>query len=88
MSQQLQSKNFADWVERYLVYLRTERQLAPRTILTRRIELRRFRDFLRNEKIAAGVQRLHVRQYVALLARRDLSPRTINHLLVTLRTFF
>lgn len=88
MSQQLQSKNFADWVERYLVYLRTERQLAPRTILTRRIELRRFRDFLRDEKIAAGVQRLHVRQYVALLARRDLSPRTINHLLVTLRTFF
>jgi len=88
MSQQLQIKNFDDWVERYLIYLKAERQLSPRTIATRKIELRRFRDFLRDEKIIAGVQRLHVRQYIALLARAGLAPRTINHLLVTLRTFF
>jgi site-specific recombinase XerD len=88
MSQQLSSKNFEDWLERYLIYLRAERQLSPRTIVARQIELRRFIDFLREEKVGGGVQRLHVRKFMALLSRGGLQARTVNHKLVTLRTFF
>ncbi len=90
MSQQLSSKNFDDWLERYLFYLKSERQLSPRTIAMRAIDLRHFGGFLREEKAAppSGVQRLHVRKYLALLSNGGLSARTVNHRLVTLRTFF
>jgi site-specific recombinase XerD len=90
MSQQLSNKNIEDWLERYFVYLKSERQLSPRTIAARKIDLRHFVDFLREEKVAlqSGVQRLHVRKYLALLSRGGLSARTVNYKLVTLRTFF
>jgi site-specific recombinase XerD len=90
MSQQLSSKNFDDWLERYLFYLKSERQLSMRTVAMRAIDLRHFGNFLREEKAAPpnGVQRLHVRKYLALLSNGGLSARTINHRLVTLRTFF
>ncbi len=88
MNQQLSSKNFEDWLERYLIYLKAERQLSPRTIATRKIELHQFVDFLRDEKVSDGVQRLHVRKFMSLLSRGGLKARTINHKLVTLRTFF
>jgi len=88
MNEQLSTKNFADWLARFLVYLKTERQSSPRTIETYGIDLRQFGDFLREEKIAAGVQRLHVRKYMALLSTGGLEARTINRKLVTLRTFF
>jgi integrase/recombinase XerC len=90
MSQPLQIKNFADWLEQYLIYLRAERQLSPRTLEARATDLRQFADFLREEKVAppSGVQRLHVRKYMALLSRGGVAARTINHKLVTLRTFF
>jgi len=90
MNEQLSTKNFADWVERYLVYLQAERQLAARTTMVRAATLRMFRDFLREEKVApqSGVQRLHVRKYIAWLTSQGLAARTINHRLVTLRTFF
>jgi len=86
MSQQLSSKNFDDWLERYLIYLKSERQLSPRTIAMRAIDLRHFGNFLREEK--AAVQRLYVRKYLALLSNGGLAARTVNHKLVTLRTFF
>ncbi|MGH7599295.1 MAG: tyrosine recombinase [bacterium] len=87
--QQLSIKNFAAWLERYLIYLKSERLLAPHTIETRATDLRQFSDFLREEKAPqSGVQRLHVRKYIALLSRGGLAARTINQKLVTLRTFF
>jgi len=88
MNEQLSTKNFADWLARFLVYLKTERQSSPRTIVTYGIDLRQFGDFLREEKIVGGVQRLHVRKYMALLSTGGLEARTINRKLVTLRTFF
>ena len=88
MNEQLSTKNFTAWLARFLVYLKTERQSAPRTIETRGTDLRQFGDFLQEEKAATGVQRLHVRKYLALLARGGLEARTINRKLVTLRTFF
>jgi len=88
MNEQLSTKNFSDWRARFLVYLKTERQSSRRTIETYGIDLRQFGDFLREEKIAGGVQRLHVRKYMALLSTNGLEARTINRKLVTLRTFF
>lgn len=88
MNEQLSTKNFTDWLARFLVYLKTERQSSPRTIETRNTDLRQFGDFLREEKVATGVQRLHVRKYLALLSTGGLEARTINRKLVTLRTFF
>jgi integrase/recombinase XerC len=88
MSQQLSSKNFESWLERFLLYLKTERQASPRTIETRETDLRQFGDFLHEEKVVTSVQRLHVRRYMALLSRGGLTARTINRKLVTLRTFF
>lgn len=88
--QQLSIKNFAAWLERYLIYLKSERLLSPHTIETRATDLRQFGGFLREEKAApqSGVQRLHVRKYLAVLSRSGLAARTINQKLVTLRTFF
>lgn len=88
MNEQLSTKNFADWLARFLVYLKTERLSSPRTIETRSTDLRQFGDFLREEKVTTGIQRLHVRKYLALLSRGGLEARTINRKLVTLRTFF
>ncbi|MDZ7362850.1 MAG: tyrosine-type recombinase/integrase [candidate division KSB1 bacterium] len=90
MSQQLSGKNFDDWRERYLFYLKSERQLSPRTIAMRAMDLRDFGNFLHEEKAdpSRGVQRLQVRKYLALLSKRGLAARTVNHRLVTLRTFF
>ena len=87
--QQLSIKNFEVWLERYLIYLKSERLLVPHTIETRATDLRQFGDFLREEKAPqSGVQRMHVRKYMAMLSRGGLAARTINQKLVTLRTFF
>ncbi|MDZ7289941.1 MAG: tyrosine recombinase [candidate division KSB1 bacterium] len=87
MSRQISSKNFEAWLEKFLVYLKTERQASPRTLETRETDLRQFGEFLREEKISAAVRRLHVRKYLALLSRGGLAAATINRKLVTLRTF-
>jgi integrase/recombinase XerC len=86
--QQLSTKNFAEWLEKFLVYLKTERLASRRTMETRETDLRQFGEFLRDERIVGSVQRLHLRRYLALLSRGGLASRTINRKLVTLRTFF
>jgi site-specific recombinase XerD len=86
--QQFSIKNFEEWLGRFLLYLKTERLASPRTVETRATDLCLFGEFLREEKITAAVQRLHVRKYLALLSRGGLAARTINRKLVTLRTFF
>jgi site-specific recombinase XerD len=86
--QQLSIKNFEAWLERYLIYLKSERLLTPHTIEARATDLRQFGDFLREEKATDAVQRMHVRKYLALLSRGGLAARTINQKLVTLLTFF
>lgn len=84
----LSSENFEWWLERYVDYLKTERRSLPRTLETRQTDLRQFGEFLRDEGITATVQRQHVRQYLAMLARGGLAANTINRKLVSLRTFF
>jgi tyrosine recombinase XerC len=88
MSQRLSSESFDDWLQRFLDHLKNERRASPRTVETRQTDLRQFGEFLRDEKIDTVIQRLHVRRYLAMLARGGLAARTINRKLVSLRTFF
>ncbi len=74
-------------VERYSLYLRTERQASPQTHDNYLRDIKKFLSHCSTitiEKIDAG----HIRQCLALLHRESLSPRSLQRWLSAIRSLF
>jgi integrase/recombinase XerC len=86
-----------EWIERYLRYLRIERNASPHTIRNYASDLRQFRDYLAE---AGGVPRprdggniqkvdqLAVRGFIARLYEREKKKASIARKLSAVRAFF
>ncbi len=85
------------WIERYLRYLRIERNASPHTIRNYASDLRQFRDYLaeaRGATIGGGggkiskVDQLAVRGFMARLYEREKKKASIARKLSAVRAFF
>lgn len=75
----------------FLQYLQFEKRFSPHTIQAYRKDLEQFLDFVLEQVELRRVEEIrhtHVRAWVVELLLQDLSPRTINRKLSTLKTFF
>jgi len=88
-------KGFQEWLEDFTGYLEAERNLSPATISGYRRDLKEFRDFMAELGLCArdsdldpaSVNRKHVRQYLARLARGR-KPATVQRAVASLRGFY
>jgi integrase/recombinase XerC len=74
----------------FLRYLKSEKQLSPRTQQSYRQDLQKLQDFCKDERITALTQLTthHIRQLVAQAHRHGLSGRSLQRVLSGMRTFF
>jgi integrase/recombinase XerC len=80
-------------IERYLQYLRYERNASPHTIRNYRSDLLQFRDFLGQAKGEAAVEikrvdALRIRSFLAHLFEREKKKSSIARKLAAVRAFF
>ena len=80
------------WIERYLRYLRVERNASPHTVRNYASDLGQFRDYLAegnpNEPKIAKVDALDVRGFIARLYEREKKKASIARKLAAVRAFF
>jgi integrase/recombinase XerC len=74
-------------IEKFINYLRIERNASSHTITNYSIDLRDFSVFLGEEKVE-DLDHLALRRFLANLRARNLSKRTIARKLSALRSFF
>jgi integrase/recombinase XerC len=72
----------------FLQYLIARKKISQFTVDSYRQDLSQFAEFLDDRNLHGHLSRLHVRQFLALLAERKYKPATINRKLATLRSFF
>ncbi|MDQ2820413.1 MAG: tyrosine recombinase XerC [Pseudomonadota bacterium] len=77
----------ADWPERYLAQLATQRRLAPNTVAAYRRDLAVL-DRLSDHAAPAAIDHAMIRRFAARLHGEGLSPRSIARLLSGWRGFF
>ena len=75
------------YIEKFIRYLEIEKNYSPHTILNYRLDLENFKKFLGEQDIGK-VDYLSLRKYLALLKEKNLSNRTVNRRLSSLRSFF
>jgi integrase/recombinase XerC len=80
-------------IERYVEYLRYERNASPHTIRNYRSDLLQFRDFLAGENKEAkvsvkSIDPHHIRGFLAFLFQKEEEKSSIARKLATLRAFF
>lgn len=81
-------------LDRYLNYLRVEKNASLHTLRNYGRDIERFRDFLASragaagERIWRGADRSLIRQYLAELSRSSLSKASIGRALSALRSFY
>lgn len=80
--------HFRQQVDKFLLFLRSERRAAPRTLETREGDLLHFGEFLGEEHPVSEISRAVVRRYLSSLSQAGLAPATINRKLVSVRIFF
>jgi integrase/recombinase XerC len=73
--------------DKFLTYLKTEKNYSPHTLKSYTHDLQRFYEFL-GETAVAGADTAQFRRYLAGLKEKGLSKRTMAHRLAVLRTFF
>lgn len=78
------------WLERFLRYLASERQLSPHTLDNYQRDLIKLQQFMAvfSPATFAELQTADIRRFTAELHRDELSSRSIARVLSTLRTFF
>ncbi len=78
------------WLERFLRYLASERQLSPHTLDSYQRDLIKLQQFMAvfSPATFAELQTADIRRFSAELRRDELSSRSIARVLSTLRTFF
>ena len=76
-------------IGRFFDFLRLEKNLSPRSLSSYNFDLRKYSGFLRQNSItnAVKVEEDLVRQFVHVLHRSGLSPRSISRHLSTIRGF-
>lgn len=77
-------------IDRYLLHLKVERQLAVNTLEAYSHDLRQFGDFLVRKAIAdpQGIRDVHVLDYLVWLHGEQLTSRSVARHLVVLRGWF
>ncbi len=76
--------------EQFFAHLRNERQLSPLTLESYRRDLAKLQSWCEAQEIAElhAIQSSHLRQCLAQLRHKGLSPRSTQRWLSALRTFF
>ncbi|WP_415883211.1 tyrosine recombinase XerC [Neptuniibacter sp. QD72_48] len=77
-------------LEQFLHYLATERQLSPHTLDNYSRDLNKLLDFTEQQTLTewSSVEVKHIRQYVAMLHRKDLAGSSIQRSLSAIRSFY
>ncbi len=75
------------YIEKFLRYLKIEKNASLHTIINYRIDLKQFRKFLGSQEIE-DVDRLTLRRYLSELKGRNYKKTTIVRRLACLRSFF
>ena len=90
MSDRSNAKPDKQAVESFLAYLRHERRVSPHTLSNYQRDLNKFSDFCQTEAISdwSKARDHHIRSFVARLRRNNLSARTIQRTLSTVRSFY
>ena len=83
----LSTESYADWLDRFLVYLKAERRAAKLTLATRELDLKQFGEFWREKFGGENLSRALVRRYISSLSQAGHAPATINRKLASLRVF-
>lgn len=75
-------------ISSFLHYLREHQHASEFTVSSYANDLNQFVLFLRSQDVKGGVARLHIRQYLAVLAAHGYKPASMNRKLAALRSFF
>jgi len=75
------------YIDRFIDYLKVERNASDHTVINYSTDLRDFGKFLGDSPIE-GVTYLFLRRYLAHMRERNYSKRTVARKLATLRSFF
>lgn len=75
------------YVEKFMRYLEIEKNYSSHTVLNYKLDLEKFRVFL-GEAAIEKIDYLFLRKYLANLKGRNLSNRSVNRHLSSLRSFF
>lgn len=75
----------------FLAYLQYEKNYSPLTLQSYEKDLQEFMEFYEVETGSAAIEKaekLHLRAYIAKLSESNLSERTINRKISSLKTFY
>ena len=77
--------------EKFLNFLEYEKRYSPHTIKSYSTDLGQFRNFLSTEFNVTSVSQIEfqlIRAWVASLLNNDISARSVNRKITTLKTYF
>ena len=82
-------KNLQTWINRFLDYIRVERNLSHHTVQAYTIDLNKYHEFLKGRDLTSpeGVQTEDVVAFLGSLHKQGLANRSISRTLSTVRTF-
>ncbi len=82
-------KNLQTWINRFLDYIRVERNLSHHTVQAYTIDLNKYHEFLKGRDLTnpEGVQTEDVVAFLGSLHKQGLANRSISRTLSTVRTF-
>ena len=78
--------NNAEWIARFLSYLRSEQGLSDNTVRNYERDLRKFSGWL--DKPFASVHRIEIQRYLSDLINAGLNPKTAGRRLACFRHFY
>jgi len=83
-------EQLAPYLDRFLVYLQTERQMSPHTCANYQQDLQRLIDFVADCRISewSDVSERQIRAHVAEIHREGLSAKSIQRHLSSIRSFY
>ena len=86
---QSESQGLQTWIERFLNYIRVERNLSHHTVLAYTIDLTKYSEFLQERDVGKpeAVQTDDVVAFLGSLRKRGLANRSISRTLSTVRSF-
>lgn len=79
------------YVDEFLNYLKFEKRCSPHTLKSYQIDLKQFSSFILNNNNCGDIQKIDhriVRRWIVQLFDEEISARSINRKLTTLKTFF
>lgn len=77
-----------DDIEKYLLYLSSQKGLSQNTIISYRNDLMKFCDYLTNERLDfENIKRIHFRGFLAELSKNKMDKKSINRILAGIKGF-